>query len=149
MNFKKLMATNPTFRRIVNEEAKRFAKIIKQYDPSKQLSEDKTTMPLVRGILNMIFDNERFMNTADVRKIVQTFINSSSDDKEALRIALFAYNDANPDKMYDLWTQVKNELMPKNPGEFEFKIHDTNPRDTTAGDASKNRDWRGGMWTGD
>jgi hypothetical protein len=149
MNFKKLMATNPTFRRIVNEEAKRFAKIIKQYDSGKQLSEDKTTFPLVRGILNMIFDDARFINAADVRKMVQTFINSDSDDKEALRIALFAYDDENPTKIYDLHKQVTKELMPKNPSETEFKIHDTNPRDTSAGDASKNRDWRGGMWTGD
>jgi len=149
MNFKKLMASNPTFRRIVNEEAKRFAQIIKQYDATKQLSEDKTTFPLVRGILNMIFDEERFMNTEDVRKMVQTFINAQAEDKDAMRIALFAYDDANPGKIYDLHKQVKNELMAKNPGEFEFKIHDIDPRDTTGGQPSKNRDWRGGMWTGD
>lgn len=149
MNFKKLMKTNSTFRRLVNEEAKRFAEIIKRYDLNEQLSEDRTTFPLVRGILNMIFDDERFANAADVRKMVQTFINSESDDKDAMRIALFAYNDANPDKIYDLHKQVTKDLMEKNPGETHFKIHDTNPRDTSGGAPSKNRDWRGGMWTGD
>jgi hypothetical protein len=147
MNFKKLIATNPTFRRIVTEEAKRFAKIIKEYEEKSSINEDRTNFPLLRGILGMVFDEERFTNAADVRKTLKTLINSSGDDVDSLRIALFKYNDENPDKVYDLHKQITKDLMFRNPNELTFTIHDTNPRQTTGGEPTRQRG--GGYWTGD
>jgi hypothetical protein len=148
MNFKKLIASNPTFRRIVTEEAKRFAKIIKEYEEKNHITEDRTTFPLIRGIINMVFDEMRFVNTADVRKTLKTLINATSDDKESLQLALFKYNDENPDKIFDLHKQISKDLMAKNPKELDFKIHpDVNPRQTTGGEPTRQRG--GGYWTGD
>jgi hypothetical protein len=148
MNFKKLIANNPTFRRIVTEEAKRFAKIIKEYEEKNHVNEDRTTFPLIRGIINMVFDDMRFVNTADVRKTLKTLINATGDDKESLQLALFKYNDENPDKIFDLHKQISKDLMAKNPKELDFKIHpDVNPRQTTGGEPSRQRS--GGYWTGD
>jgi hypothetical protein len=148
MNFKKLIAKNPTFRRIVTEEAKRFAEIIKEYEEKTKISEDRSNFPLLRGILSMVFDDERFINTADVRKTLKTLINATGDDVDSMRIALFKYNDENPDKIFDLHKQISKDLMAKNPKELDFKIHpDVNPRQTTGGEPTRQRG--GGYWTGD
>jgi hypothetical protein len=143
MNFKKLMNTNKVFKRIVNEEAVRIAKIINTYEKSKTLNEDYTA---VRGILNMIFDEDRFINTADVQKNIAATLDINILDKDEFRRALLRFADTNShDSVFELWKTVRNDLMARNLD--MWYPPSSNPYETTGGAPRPLPG--GGSWRGD
>lgn len=146
MNIKKLIKENSTFRKIFQEEVARAKTIIKEYD-----WEVKQALLYARGILGMVFnDAVLYTNAEDVRNMVAQRLNQTTTDRDSLRDALFKYAQDNPGEMQNFNIDVRNALNLKHKEYGERKTNqDINPRDLPSGAPSKNRDWRGGMWTGD
>ena len=144
-NFKKLMNTNKVFNRIVNEEAVRIAKIINSYEKSKTLNEN-TASAAIRGILGMIFDEDRFLNTSDVRRNIAAILGIDASNKDAFRSALSQYAETNsPADVFELWKTVRKDLMTRN--QDMWYPPSGNPYDTTGGEPSELPG--GGFWRGD
>jgi hypothetical protein len=86
----------------------------------------------IRGIRNMVSENP------DASKLVSKFL------KKVKRNRLEDLNNSQAQKLNIAVSRFIRSTTPGNNATF-----DINPRDTTGGAPSKNRDWRGGMWTGD
>ena len=178
-SFKSLLESNSTFRKIYTEEAIRFGKILKEYsadniwnsmsDEDKQealnvakvedsdalisvkwddvpadiqdsinlfyyeLAKDsREGQVYIRGIKNMVSENP------DASKLVNKFLE---------KVKKTRLEDLNNSQAQKLNIAVGRFITSKSPG--KDVTFDINPRDTPSGAPSKNRDWRGGMWTGD
>jgi hypothetical protein len=197
MNFKKLMKTNSTFRRLVNEEAKRFAEIIKHYDSNnnsqilKEYSADKIWNSMSEeeqwDAIGATADDEGpdladkwtgarwdelpadLQDSIDLgeyeladddqfgRSMIRGIKKAISENpiaKEFVDKFLKASGRASIDTLTvkqagelnaGMWKYVRSkETTQETPTHFSI-----NPREVPSGAPSKNRDWRGGMWTGD
>ena len=178
-SFKSLLESNSTFRKIYTEEAIRFGKILKEYSADKiwnsmsdedkrealqtakvdasdslvnvvwddvpadvqdsinlfyyELAKDsREGQTMIRGVKNMVSENP------DASKLVDKFLEKVKKSK---------LEDLNNIEAQKLNIAVGRFIMSKSPG--NNATFDINPRDTPSGAPSKNRDWRGGMWTGD
>lgn len=87
---------------------------------------------MIRGVRNMVSENP------DASKLVNKFLKTVKRNR---------IEDLNYSQATKLNIAVSRFIRSKSPG--NDVTFDINPRDTPSGAPSKNRDWRGGMWTGD
>lgn len=126
--------TNPAHIKILREELLYVKNLLRE-------DANKNTRTLIRGILNMIADNGRYENTAQVREMLKNELNSVDSSINSIEIALNALATYNANAIIQIQSKLGKMLKSKTSQVW---------RPATGGtDASVNRDWRGGSWTGD
>ena len=85
---------------------------ISRYTADYAKDVDKSAMTYARGILEIIFDKDRFKNTKQLQDFISKKIGSSSTDAESMKMALMQYARDNSAKMMDLNIETQRMAVP-------------------------------------
>jgi hypothetical protein len=85
---------------------------ISRYTADYAKDVDKSAMTYARGILEIIFDKDRFKNTKQLQDFIAKKIGSTSTDAESMKMALMQYARDNSAKMMDLNIETQRMAVP-------------------------------------
>jgi hypothetical protein len=85
---------------------------ISRYTADYAKGVDKSAMTYARGILEIIFDKNRFKNTKQLQDFIAKKIGSTSTDAESMKMALMQYARDNSAKMMDLNIETQRMAVP-------------------------------------
>lgn len=85
---------------------------ISRYTADYAKDVDKSAMTYARGILEIIFDKNRFKNTKQLQDFIAKKIGSTSTDAESMKMALMQYARDNSAKMMDLNIETQRMAVP-------------------------------------
>jgi len=85
---------------------------ISKYTADYAKGVDKSALTYARGILEIVFDTNRFKNTKQLQDFVAKKIGATSTDEQAIKSALMQYARDNSAKMMDLNIETQRMAVP-------------------------------------
>ena len=132
---------NPRHIEILREELK----YVKQLMQEESGLTSRDVQVYIRGIRNMISDENRFSNTIEVRDLLKNELNTTDNEVDSIITALQALSTYNASAVPQINTRVQKLLKHVNPTNSVTSTHGT----TSSTDPNWRGGWRGGKWTGD